>query len=678
MVQDQLDPEYYEAYDSQGRSKHFGDHCINNDCDMEPREESKNCDGAYGVGQYSDCLAERIPLVVVPIPFASDWLVNGIRGRNSRSGSSSSSAPASQSAVVSPVSAVKGDRKRGFDDVDEDETMSDDNPSPETNVNTQANQPTKQKTIPGSEENGAGKDTGEDTTDWWPAGTCGTSMDDCPVLAKLCYDELLSLGDTTMQVDGEEAPRKSKKQHPLLLNDLVSFVGVVSMNPWEADFSGQQSNSGTQCFGWDSVMAQTDTVPPPSRLPRLHVLSYRKLDLDELARRAVGMKDESVSNDIPEREMIVCDQSLNGDDGDDSDDESVVEWSGFPTQQIKSDGIPSALQDGLASMDAAPWMRSLWLCLLSEAERRRTISEFETSGTNDDVLKIVRAGPGERALGCVSLQLSTPDVASARSLYRDLAANVLPEVCPLVATVDLTDAANTSVVPRKNINGRLTPCPLQLPRGSVVLVYSPPSRINSTTRNNRSKNGGETQANSNIESVQTILGELVQHHRLPYKFEGGVTISFEADYRVIVVTTQTQELPCTLSALTSSGSATPSPLASASTPRKSCPTKPKLREILVKGRSLNNSNDELKYSSLLLEQAQKDFLERRRRCHEESPSSPLPGEDDFHRWLTMTRLQTKSRYARDERANSSNQYIEPSVNDWESALKLDDDLGLMV
>jgi hypothetical protein len=128
-------------------------------------------------------------------------------------------------------------------------------------------------------------------------------------------------------------------------------------------------------------------------------------------------------------------------------------------------------------------------------------------------------------------------------------------------------------------------------------------------------------------------------------------------------------------------------------PTRRCPTKPELREILVKGRSLNNNNDSLKFSSILLERAQRDFLEMRRRCHESSESSPLPGEDDFHRWLTLTKSQTKDRFSRDKRSNNnsntvlveeeigratdlsmSTQYYQPSVEDWEAALQLDDDL----
>ena len=794
MVQDQLDPEYYEAYDSRGRSNHFGDHSSycgladehNENNNEPPLEESKTSSGVYHqmVGNnnnsYPDCLAERIPLVVVPIPFASDWLFRGIIERkgnsnsnsNSRSGDQGgvgvnvSSTANSKSAVVSPVS--KGERKRGFDDVvpnnddgdDQDETMSDyPNPSSasHTNNDTKNNseadsnsQPTRQKkatVLLSSNETPKEENRGGEamtTTDWWPAGTCGTSVDECPVLAKLCYDELLAPeeGMENAKADDDVARHRSSRSSStckLMLNDIVSFVGVLSMNPWDADFSGQQpssSNTNTasgtdsivDCRGWDSM---TDTVPPPSRLPRLHVLSYQKLDLDGLARRAINVetnnygccKDDEQLLQMPEEEErggIVCGgdspSSKNNDSHShsNSDDDSEVEWSGFPPMEQRNSSSPMSMTsqslkvDGpfgsLTSMEAVPWIRSLWLCLLSEAERRTV--DFDSINSNNESPKIIRAGPEERALGCLSLQLSTPDVASARSLYHDLAENILPGLCPVVACVDFAAAElePTSFVPRKDHNSRLKPCPLQLPRGSVLLVHYPPSHTNNANNNDRpqnssrSKGGSEIRNNNNNNNMESILRELVQHHKIPYRFEGGMTIPFEADYRVIVVTTQTQELPCTLSALTRTGAATPSPLSASPSKRRLCPTKPELRDILAKGRSLKNTNDGLKFSSLLLERGQKEFLERRKRCYESSPSSPLPGEDDFHRWLTMTRLQTKSRLSRDERLNEtsdttpvgedmgqqpadlpvSTQYFEPLVEDWDAALKLDDDLRCAV
>ena len=673
---------------------------------------------AYQMSRHSECLAERVPLVVVPIPFASDWLFRGIQARSMDSNAREPTAP--KPAVVSPVSAIRGERKRGRNDVDidvdGDSNMNGDHtPSSFVNENSTADQQTRSKKTTvskGSESSDSdGKEKGGDknfscnstnATDWWPAGTCGTSTNECPVLAKMCYDELLSgkqdnshgkdereTKEEHIEVETEDS-RSTRNQRPLMLNDVVSMVGVLSMNPWDADFSGQQSSSMSStnncmdCNGWESTMAITNTMPPPSRLPRLHVLSYRRIDLDSLAGRAINVEKRNFyktgsNNDDEmqsEREGV---RGASFRPESDSDDDSEVEWSGFPTAEksTQSSGVTSLLQDSpsgsLSSPDAVPWIRALWMCLLSEADRRCVNS---TDGA------VVRAGPAERALGCVSLQLSTPDVASAKSLYRNLTENILPGVCPVVAAVDLTETTTESIVPLKDNNGRLQPCPLQLPKGSVLLVHCPPPSIDISNNVSGKK--------ENDKLIQIILRELVQHHRIPYRFEGGVMIPFEADYRVIIVTTQTQDFPCTLTALTRASAATP--MAEPSTARR-CPTKPELREILVKGRSLNNNKDSLKFSSVLLERAQRDFLERRRRCHDLSASSSLPGEDDFHKWLTLTKAQTKIRFSRDERSNNNNntvlveegigqvkirsmssQYYEPSVEDWEAALQLDDDI----
>ena len=764
MVQDILDPEYYDPYDNLGRSKHFGDHRdVNFDDDnIDKSKDSDYLKGSIEKGQdarlvnqmnyYSESLAERIPLVVVPIPFASKWVGRGRQVQDSSRGHSAlrsdCNAPkASNSAVVSPVSNLRRERKRGRSDID---NVIEDGDSDMNEVNFKSHQQTTQKQKL-SENDKCGKDDGLDvrkgnkissdltsTTDLWPAGTFGTSVHDCPVLAKMCYDELLS-GDRNSSRDicedgteeeqievesgdsgaGRGAQRgsgswNSPRQRPLMLNDLVSFVGVLSVNPWDADFSQQRSSSvlpegGIDYYEWESMLATTNPIPPPSRLPRIYVLSYRRFDLDDLARRAVNVEKQNYNtkisingnNMVTEKEEI-CDPSHSPDADSDSDDESEAEWCGFPTEKMPiPSGIESLLRDdvseGLLSAEAAPWIRALWLCLLSEADRRQVSTSKE-----DVITKMVRAGPAERALGCVSLQLSTPDVASAKSLYRDLAEHVLPSVCPVVAAIDLTEimvgTSDESFIPGRDNNGRMIPCPLQLPKGSVLLINYPRSYVgmrNNGTHDVQFKNDSEKGNFDKLESIQTVLHELLQHHRISYRFEGGVMIPFDADYRVIIVTTQTQNVPCTLSALTTASSSTATPVEESSNTR-TCPTKPDLRQILISGRSLSSNNNFLKFSSIVLERAQRDFLERRRRCHNSSKSTPLPGEDDFHRWLTLTKLQTKDRFCRNEHSISTNsivlveetgrgmdqpisaEYLEPSVEDWEAALKVDDTLRCLV
>ena len=713
MVQDMLDPEYYEPYDSQGRSKHFSDHILNDDDDLGAKEDSHNSfSDPYQRDGYSECLSERIPLVVVPIPFASDWLFRGIQARRSRNANQMDSSPSktttSTSAVVSPLSAHRSERKRGLDDVngDEDCSMNCDSTS---KIKQQPQETAKvggNKTRKNDEFVKEGKDCAPidsiNATDWWPAGTCGTSSDDCPILAKMCYDEILSMDEeqaekertvaqTDIKTTKEDEARKCRKR-PLMLNDVVSLVGVLSMNPWDADFSRQQSPSCTSATdndfcGWEAMMSTTDEVPPPSRLPRIHVLSYRRVDLDDLALRAVKVEKKHYCTNNSKDDGLVPEiekeHDASHDSRSDSDDDSEVEWSGFPTKEVSSSSSLASF-GSLASPEAEPWIRALWSCLLSKADRRYKNMKGN-AGKSDAASEIIRAGPSDRALGCVSLQLSTPDVTSAKSLYNDLAENILPGICPVVARIDLTDKSSTSVgdtmfVPSKDNSGHLKPCSLQLPKGSVLLVCCPPACVGRKSTKNSLVNDDDSKMNS----IQTILSELVQHHKVQYRFEGGMMIPFEADYRVIVVTTQTQKLPCTLSALTKTASSTATPMASSTT---ECTTKSEFREMLVKGRSFENSNRSLTFSSTLLEQAQQDFLKRRQRCY--ALSLTLPAEDDFHRWLILTKLQTKSRFLRDNQSDDScdivlaeeesdnrilTQYLKPSVEDWESALKLDDDL----
>jgi hypothetical protein len=104
-----------------------------------------------------------------------------------------------------------------------------------------------------------------------------------------------------------------------------------------------------------------------------------------------------------------------------------------------------------------------------------------------------------------------------------------------------------------------------------------------------------------------------------------------------------------------------------------------LREMLCLARYHMNSTTsklDIKLSASLMERAQEDFMSRRRDAYESkqqkqasghSCSTPLPGEDDFHRWLTMTKIQAKHRLSWE-----ANDAMEATVEDWEIALKLDD------
>ncbi|OEU21135.1 hypothetical protein FRACYDRAFT_259815 [Fragilariopsis cylindrus CCMP1102] len=738
MVQDMLDPEYYESSDKYGRSTHFVDHCdlLNNNNNNEDNDEDNENDND---NENHKCWAERIPLVVVPIPFASKWLMGSCSDNNKerlRTNINSKSV----AVVVSPVSSSNnraGDRKRGRDDNsnndDQDSTMKEDNDDgidegKNTNSSTTTDHhhqpPNNKKTMTSStsedKDNGINNLTTTTTMDWWPAGTCGTSIDQCPVLAKICYDQLLS------SLSSKQQQQQKQKQRPLKLNDVVSLVGVLSMNPWEADFSAQScsttrvADDGIGICGFEVDSHNEYYVPPPSRLPRLHVLSYKQFDLDDLAKQAIGVANKKKSRnsnnnnnnnnrmDGDDDEIFTTNSnnSRNNDDDnieqrscsmEEEEELEIIDGRGGGRGSIERISSLLALDPLSSSLSStALWTRALYLTLLSDAERQHPQNN---PGGDDDVetlpATMVRVGPAERALGCVSLRLSTPDVTSSKALFRQLAEDILPEICPVVAVVDLTTTMmnnnDFSLFPRKDSQGRLKPCPLQLPKGSVVLIHYPLS----TYKKNEN--------NQDDAQRETILRDLVQHHRLPYQFEGGVVIPFEADYRIIVVTTQTQELPCTLSVLATTGIGMSSTSSATTTGTETIPSKPELREILMKGRLGNGStgNDELKkFSSSFLQRAQTDFLERRQRFHQTS-SSTLPGEDDFHRWLSLTRLHTKSRRSIDGLSPNggeammveeiegpslssssaplpSEEYWEPTVEDWEAALQLDDAIRDMV
>ena len=631
-------------------------------------------------------------MVVVPIPYASDWLTRTIvcpdDDDQQEEGSSSTminnnNKNTSTTTTTSPKSVVESQqeeesRKRGREeddnnDGDDDMVMTEDatKQSKTTATTTTVSSSSSSSMDCGGDDHDEHQQRQQqrqvvDQNDWWPAGTCKSHHDQIPILAKVSYDHLHCQPNDQAREDAEDdnglekkSPQKGGGTRRLMLNDIVSIIGVLSINPWEADFSNQIIADDD---GWgygSSTSSLGPTLPPPSRLPRLHVLSYQKLNLDDSTVRAASASASAVSkSSLSEttKEVIM-----------ETDDVTATTLPYVPS-------LLSSQLNGFTNHDVLT--QSLWMCLLSKGERRKN---------DNGHYELLRAGPMERTLGCLSVQLSTPDLASSRALFNRLGNSILPEICPVVATIDLSpktgDYDDSSVTaPCKDTNGRLKPSPLQLPSGSVLLVHYPGNNTISS-------------------SFQAAMHEMVQHHRLPYRFEGGVILPFEADYRIIVVTTQTQQLPCTISVLTKLNGMTEE---SQSTNTISNDSACFLRETMARVRA-NINRDGSKYSFTLspslLERAQQDFLDRRQCAYESkndetaasnkstlssSPSS-LPGEDDFHRWLNLTRLQAKSRLSRkihqismnsedDDMMKDDHQgnQWEANVEDWEIALQLDD------
>ena len=114
-------------------------------------------------------------------------------------------------------------------------------------------------------------------------------------------------------------------------------------------------------------------MPPPSLLPRLHVLSYERLDLEELALHA--MHKTKTAHEEQDMDATTAATATGG------CPEPLLKF--FDTQSNPKETQHLA--------------QALWMCLMSKADRR-------SNGKDGDRLEMLRAGPMERALGCLSLQ----------------------------------------------------------------------------------------------------------------------------------------------------------------------------------------------------------------------------------------------------------------------------------
>ena len=93
----------------------------------------------------------------------------------------------------------------------------------------------------------------------------------------------------------------------------------------------------------------------------------------------------------------------------------------------------------------------------------------------------------------------------------------------------------------------------------------------------------------------------------------------------------------------------------------------RIRAYLAKCRASNENfeRNNIGLSRDLLLQAEKDFVKLRVASRENQDAEI--GEEDFHRWLTMTRLQARSRIGVSENPAAA----VASLADWTAALELD-------
>jgi hypothetical protein len=374
------------------------------------------------------------------------------------------------------------------------------------------------------------------TTDgigWWNADHLQSDPRETPLIALLQYDEYGAV------------------HKRLQLNQLVEMVGVVEQHPHSLS---DDAAEGGMNWEWPD-----DAAKPAKDMPRIQVVWYQTMDLDQTA----ALKTNTPSADPANQEVVLA-------------------------------KLSSAL--GCAPATGA----ALWLALLSSAEREPTGKPVLT--------------PYGTTLGCASLHVVVPDEPTMAAVQERLC-SVLKRVVPVFQSIDVPAAD----LPRR-YSGHLTPTRWQLPKGSCLLV--------------------------SLRSSPERIQQLVSSHRLAYHFEGGIQIPFEADYRVIVLSTAQHNPPCTLRVAWRA--------ASAGVTASGDDVAPLLREALAWARSGATTNIAL--SPEVLQQAENDFVKRR-----QQHGGQVVGEADFHRWLTLTRLQARSR-----------RVYTAAVQDWQRALILDD------
>ncbi|GAX13476.1 hypothetical protein FisN_36Lh027 [Fistulifera solaris] len=357
-------------------------------------------------------------------------------------------------------------------------------------------------------------------------------------------------------------------QPKLRLNELVEVVGVMEQDVLMENHRRETSWKDTLI----SAFQDEEEEAIPLHVPRIQVLWYRKLDLDQLILPPLQMPD-------------------------------------IPSNEVVATALSRALSIDTLTASA------IWMALLSLAERK-------PCGTP-------RRTPYATTLGCASLAILLPDASACHQFQKRLE-GILSSMLPLLVTPHLKDLK----IPNKK-SGRLAQSPLQLPKGATVLL-----------------NASEIQAGPlSPQGLQMLQGvqELTSGHQVPYHFDGGMRIPFEADVRVIVLcTAETKSLlPCLLQVKGQPG------LEPYDWSESMCQT---IREHLAHARS----GPPIDLPLQLLTDAQQDFLQRRQEARQRNVTVD---EMAFHRWLTLTRLIARGRRA--EQAASC---------DWVLALQLDDSM----
>lgn len=436
------------------------------------------------------------------------------------------------------------------------------------------------------------------TIDWWPAGCMKSDVGQSPVLAKMYYDQ----------------PHYETECRHLRLNDLVEVIGVISPPPIDTGDNHTHPENDENHYMEDDASDEEGELllelPPPNFLPRLHVLTHHVLDVDIMTANAIATADGVLTprNDSALQRADVVDD------------------------------LAKLLLDG-----DAPAAEAVLMALLSQAEREK----------KDDYTWSVIKTPYDTSLGCASLNLVASNATDCQRLFQKLY-HALQQVLPVVAVLD---AANEVWgTPRKDKTGRLVPSPLQLPKGSTLLIHVPdPNSLSPTLQ----------------EALKTLTGS----HTLSFHFGGYFKHMMEADYRIVVVSAK--PLKTCLMTVRVTKDVTPLTAGDAD---KQQPLLERIRLYFAQRRWSTLANSGYRDPTMavparnivltpeILVQAQHDFVSRRVASRNGVSKMPQAQEEDLHRWLTLTRLEARSRcHLRPDMQN-----VVATVEDWNSALRLDD------
>mmetsp|Transcript_16106 Transcript_16106/g.34975 ORF Transcript_16106/g.34975 Transcript_16106/m.34975 type:complete len:794 (+) Transcript_16106:62-2443(+) len=671
FVQDQLDPEYYQTT-LNGRTTKYRDYVYNGD-DIDMNNDNGDNADMHFDPMGSMQLGERQPLVVVPMPFSTPWFRGGLlrkhsddsiakdeqvcemkqEGNTYASSSSNNNnkrtreddaiaveaADASAMQVESTADVTSPARK--MQQTHSDTGINQNEVSDIDAKNPDANSPNCVTSPPNH-------------LDWWPAGTMGSDENQVPVLAKVYYDD-----DDSTECD---------ESNRLRLNDVVEMVGIVHFDPMEADFSGQnqqQKNSGggsgggtgDGACGKDGDALLTDSfddlslfdrcsLPPPSLLPRLHVLTYNRVDLDEAACK-IAWEGSDASVDM-------------------TDVSSEVTTSADDDRTFAINALSDHLFEGTKSAGEA-----LLMTLMSMAERESSHSSAPGKPMQT---------PSSTTLGCASLNIILPTARACSNMKGRLEAT-LQQLVPVIASADLTlgalaaDGAGATASspcqtipigsPTKTNEGRLVPSIMQLPKGATLLINQ-----GALSEGRIAERGHRT---------LVALSGLTQNHTVPYRFDGMMDYQFEGDYRVIVLSEGTGKngqgsntngeklLDCTMKVRLSAPD-----YEEGAVQTLSFETAERLRSYIARCRGPADGGN-IRLSRDVLSRAERDFVDRRVANRERNQGGSGPsaeiGEEDFHRWLNVTRLQARSKLGIVAASSST---AGASLGDWEDALKLDD------